>query len=116
MRRTRLIWQVFPALLAIAALSITALTWYATGFARRVYVEQRTADLESGARMAESQFSGLPDVMDPSRVESLCRELGAAGGMRLTVILPDGEVLCDSSNDPSRMENHADRAEVREAL
>ena len=35
---------------------------------------------------------------------------------RLTVILPDGRVLGDTSEDPQRMENHADRPEIAAAL
>ncbi len=36
--------------------------------------------------------------------------------MRITVILPSGQVIGDSAENPAFMENHRDRAEVREAL
>lgn len=45
-------------------------------------------------------------------VVQLGRELE---GERITVIRGDGTVLADSERDPSSIENHSDRAEVREA-
>lgn len=42
-------------------------------------------------------------------------ELGEASELRFTLIRPDGVVLADSSADPSTMDNHANRPEIREA-
>ena len=41
---------------------------------------------------------------------------GATSGVRITVIAPDGRVLADSQSEPTTMESHADRPEVRAAL
>jgi two-component system phosphate regulon sensor histidine kinase PhoR len=49
-------------------------------------------------------------------LQEAVRRRGAAGGVRLTVVDRDGTVLADSEFDPSGMENHADRPEVRLAL
>jgi len=49
-------------------------------------------------------------------VTDVGREFGGLTATRLTVILPSGVVIGDSDEDPSRMENHADRPEVAEAL
>src|SRR5208337_3488062 len=35
---------------------------------------------------------------------------------RLTVILPSGKVVGDSSKNPARMDNHADRPEIQQAF
>src|SRR5260370_1435944 len=40
----------------------------------------------------------------------------AASGVRVTVIAADGRVLADSQSDPSTMENHAGRPEIRDAF
>lgn len=40
----------------------------------------------------------------------------AAPGKRLTMISPDGVVQTDTQGDPAEMENHEERAEVRDAL
>jgi two-component system phosphate regulon sensor histidine kinase PhoR len=46
----------------------------------------------------------------------LCRELGSLTQTRLTVILPDGRVLGDSSQAPEELDNHRDRPEFIQAL
>src|SRR5260370_9927808 len=40
----------------------------------------------------------------------------AASGVRVTVVTAKGQVLADSQSDPSTMENHADRPEIRDAF
>src|SRR5437016_118223 len=40
----------------------------------------------------------------------------AASNVRVTVINADGQVLADSQSDPSTMENHAGRPEIRDAF
>ena len=44
------------------------------------------------------------------------RVLGAASGTRFTIINRNGHVLADSVHDPSTMQNHSDRPEVKAAL
>ncbi|MCK5323620.1 MAG: PAS domain-containing protein, partial [Desulfobulbaceae bacterium] len=46
----------------------------------------------------------------------LCRKIGEKSSTRFTVILNSGEVVGDSNEDPERMENHADRPEVKAAF
>jgi two-component system, OmpR family, phosphate regulon sensor histidine kinase PhoR len=52
---------------------------------------------------------------DPS-LQAATRSLGQELGVRITVIRTDGVVLADSNRDPSTLENHAGRPEVRAAL
>ena len=49
-------------------------------------------------------------------MDRLCKELGKLSGTRLTVILPSGRVVGDSSKSPAQMDNHGDRPEIRQAL
>jgi two-component system phosphate regulon sensor histidine kinase PhoR len=49
-------------------------------------------------------------------IDQLCEELGTKGNFRITCILPDGRVVGDSAEDVRKMENHADRPEIRAAL
>jgi two-component system phosphate regulon sensor histidine kinase PhoR len=53
---------------------------------------------------------------DASSIEALVARLAPASGTRFTVILPDGRVVADSHEQPSRMVNHSDRPEVIAAL
>jgi len=71
--------------------------------------------MEAQARIAASSSAGW-FAGELSLIDSLCDELGEAAGARITIIGTDGAVLGDSQDEPARMESHADRPEVREAL
>jgi two-component system phosphate regulon sensor histidine kinase PhoR len=49
-------------------------------------------------------------------LNALTQEMAALLGTRVTLIRPDGVVIGDSEEDPTRMENHANRPEVMQAL
>ncbi len=51
-----------------------------------------------------------------SATNSLAHNLSALFGTRVTLIRPDGSVVGDSEENPARMENHAGRPEVAQAL
>jgi len=55
-------------------------------------------------------------AVDPSSLEAWTTRAGVESGARVTVIGRDGSVLADSQHDPSTMDNHAARPEVRQAL
>ncbi|MGD2269934.1 MAG: ATP-binding protein [Desulfobacterales bacterium] len=44
------------------------------------------------------------------------QDSGKRSATRITVILPSGEVIGDSQETPSNMENHASRVEIRQAM
>ncbi len=75
------------------------------------FVNALTASLVSEARVIQR---ALP--ADPAALQPPVRELGQAGGVRVTVIRTDGVVLADSEHDPTTMENHLSRPEVQRAL
>ncbi len=115
MRVKRLFWQVFPMLLLVAGVSVSAASWYAADHLRRFTLEQKGDDLEAAARLAESALATVSQS-EPTALQANCRDLGRKTGLRLTLVLPSGTVLCDSAENPVGMENHADRPEIREAL
>jgi two-component system phosphate regulon sensor histidine kinase PhoR len=53
---------------------------------------------------------------DEASLQTEARSLGEELGVRITVIRTDGVVVADSTRDPSTLENHAGRPEVRAAL
>jgi two-component system, OmpR family, phosphate regulon sensor histidine kinase PhoR len=53
---------------------------------------------------------------DPNELQAATRSLGRELEVRITVIRTDGVVLGDSTRDPTVIENHGDRPEVRAAL
>jgi two-component system phosphate regulon sensor histidine kinase PhoR len=116
MRRKRLIWQLFPAFLLVTLISLLAVTWYAAESWRQFYLQQTASDLETRARLMETQLRGAFSPAEGPGIDELCKHLGKIAGTRFTVILPAGKVLGDSEKDPARMDNHKDRPEIQEAL
>lgn len=114
MIRSRLAFRTFWVFVAIATASM-ALAVLASGLVmKRLALDATKAALERSA-VTIARAASLEDtarVAAPSRLEP------DPGGnpMRITVVRADGTVLADSASDPSIMENHAGRPEIRAAL
>ncbi|PWB67387.1 MAG: hypothetical protein C3F14_02310 [Deltaproteobacteria bacterium] len=88
---------------------------------RKYAMDEVDGNLQRQARLVSEMFHPLLETPNPDR-ERIAREgdrLGKDLEIRLTIILPDGTVVADSTVGASRitaMENHADRPEVQAAL
>jgi two-component system phosphate regulon sensor histidine kinase PhoR len=115
-KKKRFLWQLFPTYLLITVISLVAATWFATRTLERFYLEQSASDLEARARLFAAQVSEYLTPLDERNIDRLCKNIGSQATTRITFILPSGKVIGDSTEDPARMDNHADRPEVLEAL
>jgi two-component system, OmpR family, phosphate regulon sensor histidine kinase PhoR len=116
MRRRRLVAQLLPSYLIIVLLALLAVTWYVSQAWRHAFLEQTAADLKIRADLVIPQFQARLSPLQAEAVDRLCKELGQRSATRLTVILPSGRVVGDSSQNPARMDNHGDRPEIQQAL
>jgi two-component system phosphate regulon sensor histidine kinase PhoR len=116
MRRLRLLWQIFFAYLGIALVLILLVGLYAGYEVRDFYLHQQAAALENGARLCEARIADLLRSQKWAEVEAACKELAARLSMRITVILPSGKVVGESSQDPETLESHRGRPEIVEAM
>lgn len=116
MRRTRLLWQLYPSYLLITLLSLLMVVWYGSDALRQSYHERTAADLESRAWLLEEQIGNAMRSPQSDQVDALCSRLGQKTATRITVVLPSGKVLGDSEGVPEEMDNHAERAEIKAAL
>jgi len=116
MRGPRLLWQVFLVYLATLAVMIAGLGWYASYVAREFYMDRKQAELETVAKMSESRICELLERGALPELREYCAELAQAISLRMTVILPSGQVMADTAQDPRQMDNHANRPEVQIAL
>lgn len=96
---------------AVVALFAGLWGWSLYGPLTDAVIEQQQAHLQSVAQ-AGVLVLGQPDIDIGASVERLV----ARTDLRMTVIASDGTVLADSEEDPTAMENHADRPEVIAAL
>lgn len=116
MRRRRMIWKIFPSFLLVTILTIAGVMLYVDHEFRRFYSARTIEALTARARLFEGCLEHGDAGSDRSRIDALCKELGARTATRITVIRPDGVVVGDTDHDPATMDNHSDRPEVREAL
>jgi two-component system phosphate regulon sensor histidine kinase PhoR len=111
--RTRLI---ISFLLLIGA-TLLILGSYILWFFHENNTERLTGNLLTEATIAEQLLQ--PSIKDTSKktsLEPLLRELATRVDHRITIIDSSGVVLADSWENPTTMENHHDRPEMREAM
>ncbi len=112
----RLFWQIFPSFLFITVIGLMVVTWYASNSLRHFFLEQTAADLEARAHLFERQILPYLDPLNKGQIDRLCKDLGKRASTRFTVILPSGEPIGDSAQDPALMDTHLDRPEIKEAM
>jgi len=90
---------------------------YLVNFTRDTQIANLRAQLEQEAKLiAEVVLPSLQDPSNTGKVDLLAKELGEKIDSRVTIIAPSGTVLGDSQEDPAKMENHATRPEVMDAV
>jgi two-component system phosphate regulon sensor histidine kinase PhoR len=116
MRKKKLIWKIYLAFLVIILLSIAAVAIYASSTLKKFYLHTTARDLEVRARLVENKVAVHFTPENWSLLDNHCKTLGKTVSTRITLLLPSGEVLSDSEEDPKKMDNHARRPEIKEAL
>lgn len=111
-----LFMSVFPPVFAILILALASATWFAAEAMRDFHRQEVTTTIQIRARLIERDINSLFKKPDPAGINALCREFGDLTGSRITAVLPTGDVVGDSQEDPAVMDNHADRPEVMEAM
>jgi two-component system, OmpR family, phosphate regulon sensor histidine kinase PhoR len=112
MKKRKLIWQIFPAYLAILFVSLAAVSWLSFNFYDHFYLEQTSAELESKARILSHQVLPLLSPVNAKAMDDLCKAIGKSSGTRITIILPNGKVIGDTDQNPSDMDSHSTREEI----
>ncbi len=111
----RLLWQLYACFLLIIAISVAGLAWYGSQSLRTFYYKQIFEDLKSRAYLIENQISDYLSGPQFVELDDLCKQIGSASSTRVTVILPNGEVVADSDKKLP-IKNHADRPEFQNAV
>jgi len=116
MRKTKFIWQIYPPILALIALSMIAVLVYMAYAFRTSSMEATLDSLKAKAVLLEQVFMPAAQVTDPQKANNLCKDIGIQLKSRITIIeMPSGNILCDSDSDPAKMDNHANRDEISNA-
>ena len=118
--RLNLFWKLGFAFFALLIAVLLPVDYYAQRALRRDYERSGFDQLAAIARIALAsppQGSSLSATQteDSAKLRDWVTKM-AASGVRVTVIAADGLVLADSQSDPSTMENHAGRPEIKDAF
>ena len=116
MFRRSLAWQLFAAYLLITIAALLIITWYLSQLLPGFYHDQVADDLRARARLIEHQITPKLKEADYQEIDSAIKTLAISSATRITVILPNGQVIADSDEDPAKMENHAARSEFKDAI
>lgn len=108
--------QVFWPFLALILISLAVTTWLSVESMRAFHRDDTFAMLETRARLIEREIGRDFPRTSRAALNALCKEIGAWSKSRVTIVLPSGDVVGDSAEDPAEMENHADRPEIMDAL
>jgi two-component system phosphate regulon sensor histidine kinase PhoR len=116
MRRHGLIWHLNILFIVLIVVMAFAVSWYAARAVRGFHMERTKADLEVEADLVARII--ISDISKGTEFKEAipCSELAGLTMSRLTVVREDGTVLCDTKEEAGRMENHADRPEIIQAL
>ena len=110
--KNSIFWKLGLACLLPLLLTLVVLDAYAIRMLKKEYLAAAYDSMESLAEVALGKFPTDDNSLSLEKWTSWIAE----GGVRVTLISVDGEVLTDSENNPAEMENHGGRPEVREAF
>ncbi|NTV52071.1 MAG: PAS domain-containing protein [Candidatus Firestonebacteria bacterium] len=116
MRKPKLRGLLFGAFLLLLLGFSGAFLGIAVETFTKFYYVETIHNLEIKAGLVTREVAPLLAQKNHPGLEDFCRALAKTAGARITLILPTGQVLADSEDDPALMENHADRPEVMGAL
>ena len=112
MKTKKIFAQIFPSYLALLVVVIVFFAGYEQKILNVFYAGEIRQDLTARTQLISEHirpyFSGAA-----ARLDSVVHVLSKSGQVRITIIRTDGTVLSDSHKDKNKMDNHADRPEVK---
>ena len=110
-------WRITVLFVLVILIIMGILGAYLVTSTRNSQLDSLRSQLENEARItAEASLSSFLSMGELSDLDTLAKKLGVEIETRVTIIALDGTVLGDSEEDPSVMENHANRPEIMDAL
>ena len=114
MRRTRKFFWHYIYLIIILFISFVALTLFLERKINHSFIEHNKMILQESGRSLLNTFQ-RELLQNPEKAETYAETTVRGTNFRITIILPGGEVIADSHNNPENMNNHADRPEIVQA-
>jgi two-component system phosphate regulon sensor histidine kinase PhoR len=110
--RAKLFWRLGLTYVALLVAVLIAVDLYSSRVIRSQAVRSANSELTSLLNVAQTR---PPKAADPADLRTWT-EWMAKSGARVTIVDSAGRVLADSAADATKMENHANRPEVQQAI
>lgn len=110
--KIRLFWKFGLVHFFLLLLVLLTVDTYVVRTLREEFFTAAFSELEALTHLAQTN---PPPVDNDSALKAWTARV-ARSGVRVTLVAKDGRVLADSEQDPLKMESHAGRPEIREAL
>lgn len=115
-KKRKLFFKLYPSYLLITVGSLLAVCWFFAQSSKNFFIDQEQRDLEIRAQLIyDDILFGLKNST-LSILEERLKKISELSGTRVTVIAPTGEVLIETDKERSKMGNHKNRPEIREAM
>src|SRR5262245_15055277 len=112
--RSRFFWKLFASFSAVAVLTGVLVGWCVERRLERTLLEDLQEHLLTDCRILAPFATEAFRVGSPADVQPQLLRLRETG-VRITLILPGGQVIGDSHEEPARMDDHSNRPEVVQA-
>ena len=106
-------YQVLIIFAGILLAVLTLIFIYFTFNQRQFYEEQLQQELYHKAELINDNEKTDFELYSLAEIDRWADKFGERIDSRITIIRADGEVIADSHDNPSRMDNHARRTEIR---
>ncbi len=112
----KLKWYIYPAFLIVFLLTAIVVAWTLSELYSNRYNKDLAAQLKTQAAITERLFAGKLNRAHAEEISQALKEIGTPSHSRITIALPDGYIVGDSHEDPSKIHNFSVRPEMKEAL
>ncbi|MBT8042858.1 MAG: HAMP domain-containing protein [Pontiella sp.] len=112
MKKKHLFWLLLPTYWLLMAIAIVVIAFYAFHSMSNLYFQALENDIRTRATLFAEEVAPVIREGDEAQIDALCKRIGESVQTRFTIIMPDGTVTGDSSEDPDMMENHRARPEA----
>ncbi|MBT4792957.1 MAG: hypothetical protein HON90_15380 [Halobacteriovoraceae bacterium] len=116
MKFNRLFLRLFLPYFSISLVGIIILLFITRFAFRNFYYNEVTHGLVEKAYLVQDLIAKKMSTNQAETLQQQVKLFAMKSKSRMTIILPDGKVIADSSSSPEEMESHANREEIIDAL
>lgn len=117
MRKRSYVWKISFPYLILMLVALVGISVYLSHYFQNFIENSWQVNLTDQANLyAQLTASKIKEGSPYTGLKELVSSASANSKNRITIILPDGQVIADNEADTTTMENHADRPEVAAAL